>query len=180
MPGMPGMYPQPSYDYPGMTYPSPFFAPDHGFPGIHLRNHTGGIGLPPGYDYAFPREHTKIHVFKTKQKPWQSTIWTNDTSTHVKLFVPVHTTTKELMQNLGCVNEEAKMNIMYECVEKGNGQWATGLKLNGDDKDKMKMPISHWGWDKTRTGHPGEKPVVWLWCTSEGDHHHHPHRHAGR
>jgi hypothetical protein len=152
----------------GTTYPTVAPFTDHGFPGIHLRNHTGGVGLPPGYDYAFPKEHCKIHVFKTKEKPWQTTLWQNDNSTHVKLFVPTGTTVKELMQNLGCTNEDAKKNILYEVVESGNGQWKVGSRFVGDDKDKVKKPISEYGWRGDRTGHPGEKPIVWLWLTKDG------------
>ena len=36
----------------GQTYPVMAPRTDHGFPGIHLRNDTGGVGLPPGYDYV--------------------------------------------------------------------------------------------------------------------------------
>jgi hypothetical protein len=152
----------------GTTYPAIAPFTDHGFPGIHLRNHTGGVGLPPGYDYAFPQEHCKIHVFKTKEKPWQTTLWKEDNSKHVKLFVPTGTTIKELMRNLGCTNEDAKKNIMYEVVESGNGQWKVGAKFAGDDKDKVKKAISEYGFRGDRTGHPGEKPVVWLWVTKDG------------
>lgn len=72
------------------------------------------------------------------------------------------------MQNLGCCNDAAEKNILYECVEKGGGQWASGMRFKGDDKDKMKAQIKDWGWDKLRTGMPGQKPVVWLWATNEG------------
>ncbi|KAH8661691.1 hypothetical protein BGZ60DRAFT_91017, partial [Tricladium varicosporioides] len=139
------------------------------FPGIHFRNHTGGVGLPPGYDYAFPAEHCKIHVFKTKEKPWQhlSPLWAWDQTTHVKLMVPCRTTIKELMQNLGCVNEDAKKNVLYEVSEHGNGKWLKGLEIKGDDKDKVKKTIADMGWDKTRTGNVGERPIVWLWVLKE-------------
>jgi len=152
-------YAQPPYaPYFGVAWhtgaPQP---PDHGFP-----------GTPPGYDYIWPLEHTKIHVFKTKTKPWQSSFLSDDAQTYAKFFVPVTMTTKELMQNLGCCNDKAGNNILYECVEKGNGKWASGMKFKGDEKDKMKATLSSWGWDKSRTGYPGEKPVVWLWGTSEG------------
>jgi hypothetical protein len=40
-------------------------------PGVKLKNHLGGEGLPPGYDYLFPQKHARIHVFKTKERPWQ-------------------------------------------------------------------------------------------------------------
>ena len=75
--------------------------PDNGIPGCHLRNHTGGVGLPTGYDYLYPREHVKIHVFKTKDKPWQINPPSADLTTHVKLFVPCTVTTMELMKQLG-------------------------------------------------------------------------------
>lgn len=68
--------------------PPPFIPP--GFPpNLNLINHKGGFGLPPGYDYAFPREHCKIHVFKTgNTPPWQMTIHSADTTLHTKLYVP--------------------------------------------------------------------------------------------
>lgn len=37
----------------------------------------------------------------------------------------------------------------------------------GDDKDRVKKAISEFGWDKTRTGLPGERPVVWLYITKD-------------
>jgi hypothetical protein len=151
----------------GQVYAGGAPVPDHGFPGLILRNETGGCGYP-GYYYLYPQEHCKIHVFKTKEKPWQKTVNSYDNSNHIKVVVPVSTTIKELMQNLGCANDDAKMNIMYECTEKGNGSWAHGIKLGGDDKDKMKKSIGEYGWNKTRTGFPGQRPVVWLWLTDKG------------
>ena len=87
--------------------------------------------MPPGYDYAFPREHTKIHVFITKEKPWQNVtpLWNWDASKHVKLLVPSNTTVKELMQNLGATNEDAKKNVLHELTEQGNGKWVKGLTI---------------------------------------------------
>lgn len=169
-------YPTPQPFYPpyggfgmgGQTWPAVPPMGDSGFPGIHLRNDTGGVGLPPGYDYAFPTEHTKIHVFKTKEKPWQIQIYKENNAAYSRLFVPSNTTVKELMQNLGCTNSDAGKNILYEITEKGNGHWASGLRIKGDDKDKVKKTIADFGWNKERTGHPGAKPVVWLWVTNEG------------
>ena len=154
----------------GMGGQWPAFPPntDGGFPGINLKNETGGVGLPPGYNYCFPAEHCKIHVFKTKEKPWQKTLWSQDTSTHVKLYVPTTTSIKELMQNLGCDNKDAAKNILYEVVESGGGRWKIGSRFPGDDKDKIKKSISDYGWRADRTGAFGEKPVVWLWVTKDG------------
>jgi hypothetical protein len=163
-----GMSPWGQYPAYGQTWPAAPPATDHGFPGINLRNHTGGVGLPPGYDFLYPKENCIIHVFKTKEKPWQTTLWKHDNSTHIKLFVPVGTSIKELMQNLGCTNEIAEKNILYECCEKGNGQWAVGLKITGDNKDRVKKSIGDFGWTAKRTGFPGEQPVVWLWVTKDG------------
>lgn len=138
------------------------------FPGLHLRNHTGGVGLPPGYDYAFPLEHTKIHVFKTgPTPPWRQTLWSGDATNHVKLLVPCTTTVKELMQNLGCTNSDASKNKLHEIQEAGNGRWVKGITIDGSEKDKVKRSIKDFGWDKSRTGALGERPVVWLWCTKD-------------
>lgn len=71
------------------------------------------------------------------------------------------------MQNLGCINGDAKKNKMYELVEVGSGKWSKGLSFSGDEKDKVKQVISEYGWDGTRTGNAGERPVVWLYCTKD-------------
>ncbi|TAQ85376.1 hypothetical protein B7494_g6301 [Chlorociboria aeruginascens] len=161
----PPPYPGTGYGYPGQ-YPAPPPITDGTIPGIHLRNDTGGVGLPPGYNYAFPAEHCKIHVFKTPTPPWQATLLLTPTN-HVKLFVPVNVTMKELMQGLGCKNEDPAKNKMYEICEAGNGKWLKGMCMSGDDKDRMKMLIKDCGWDKKRTGAPGGWPVVWVWCTKD-------------
>lgn len=162
---MSGLYPP---GWGGQTHPAMAPVANGMFPGVHLRNHTGGVGLPPGYDYAFPSDHTKIHVFKTgPTPPWRQTLWSGDASNHVKLFVPCTTTVKELMQNLGCTNGDAKKNKLHEVQETGNGRWVKGITISGDEKDKVKKSISEFGWDKSRTGGPGERPVVWLWCTKD-------------
>lgn len=71
------------------------------------------------------------------------------------------------MQNLGCTNPEAKLNKLYEVVEAGAGKWARGLSVKGDMKDMVKKEIRALGWDKTRSGGPGERPIVWLYCTKD-------------
>lgn len=72
-----------------------------------------------------------IHVFTTKQKPWQNLkpLWNWDASKHVKLLVPSNSTVKELMQNLGCANVDAKKNVLHEVTEQGNGKWVKGLTI---------------------------------------------------
>ncbi len=72
------------------------------------------------------------------------------------------------MQNLGCTNPVAGKNVLYEICEKGNGRWASGIRITGNDKDKVKKEIKDFGWDQLRTGHPGERGVVWLWVTKDG------------
>lgn len=82
-------------------------------------------------------------------------------------MVPDNTTIKELMQNLGATNKDAKKNVLYEVTEKGNGLWTKGLTINGGDNDKCKKKISEFGWDASRTGFPGQRPVVWLYVTKD-------------
>lgn len=82
-------------------------------------------------------------------------------------MVPVNTSVGELMKRLGCDNKDAKKNVVHEVVEKGNGLWNKGLTIKGDEKDKVKKAIKDYGWDKTRTGFPGQRQVVWLYLTKD-------------
>src|SRR4051812_14608444 len=76
-PGWPPGFPQPQLARPNVVYVQPppaniilqqpgVFAPPPPppltVPGINLQNSTGGTGLPLGYNYIFPQEHTQIHV----------------------------------------------------------------------------------------------------------------------
>jgi hypothetical protein len=45
------------------------------------------------------------------------------------LYVPVTTSVKELMKQLGCNNAEAKKNRLFELVESGAGRWLKGLEI---------------------------------------------------
>lgn len=47
----------------------------------------------------------------------------------MKVLVPVNTTIKELMQNLGANNPEAKKNRLFEVAEAGNGRWLKGMEI---------------------------------------------------
>ena len=60
---------------------------DGGFPGINFKNASGGVGVPAGYNYLFPREHCLIHVFKGEIPPWQQPLYLDQTN-HVKFAVP--------------------------------------------------------------------------------------------
>jgi hypothetical protein len=140
-----------------------------------LRNDTGGVGLPPGYDYAckspslplppfsifpsshtietkkgenadrnkVPQEHCKIHVFKTKNPPWQANtiLHSWDQQNHVRLYVPVNVTIKELMQGLGCNNEDAKKNVLHEITEGGGGRWYKGMTITVSPLSLVAFPF---------------------------------------
>lgn len=45
----------------------------------------------------------------------------------------------------------------------GGGKWYKGLEVSGADKDCLKKTIREVGWDATRTGLDGQKPVVCMW-----------------
>ncbi|KUJ15084.1 uncharacterized protein LY89DRAFT_589322 [Mollisia scopiformis] len=167
-----GYAPMPPHFMPPQQFgmPQPAVAPntDGDAPGTHLRNQTGGVGVPHGYNLLHFQEHCVVHVLKSKEKPWQLTSYREGSGAHQRWLVPVTMTVKEMMQQLGCNNADDKKNIMYECSEKGNGAWAHGLRLVMDDKDRMKKSIKDFGWDKTRTGMLGQRSVVWVWLTKEG------------
>ncbi|KAF6824489.1 hypothetical protein CPLU01_10846 [Colletotrichum plurivorum] len=134
-------------------------------PAAQLSNSTGGTGCEPGYNYFFPAAHTKIHVFRTSTPPWQ--LPANARIQFSAFHVPVNTTLSEILKGFGATNETPKKNKCFEIVQAGNGKWYKGLCFAGDDKDMMKKSISEIGWDATRTGQPGGKPVVCLWLVKD-------------
>ncbi|KAH7361850.1 hypothetical protein B0T11DRAFT_317707 [Plectosphaerella cucumerina] len=144
--------------------PAPVIDPD--LPAAHMNNSTGGTGCEPGYNYFFPPEHCKIHVLKTPERPWQIT-----SGAHIDFHachVPVTTTCADLLKGFGATNPVPKMNHCIEVVQGGNGRWYRGVGISGDDKGMMKKEIQEIGWDKTRSGQPGEKPVVVVWVSKNG------------
>lgn len=150
--------------YPRSPHP---FTPSLGpsIPSAQLRNTTGGTGCEPGYNYFFPRNHTKIHVFKSATPPWQL-----PAGAHIPfhaVHVPTGTTLAEILKGFGADNPDLKKNRCYEIVQGGGGRWHTGLSFGGDDKDVGKTTIGEIGWDESRNGQPGGKPVVCIYLTKD-------------
>ncbi|GKT50574.1 uncharacterized protein ColSpa_10755 [Colletotrichum spaethianum] len=134
-------------------------------PAAQLSNSTGGTGCEPGYNYFFPAAHTKIHVFRTAQPPWQ--LPANARVPFAAFHVPVNTTLAEVLKGFGASNPNPKKNKCFEIVQAGNGKWYKGLCFAGDDKDMMKKAVADIGWDAGRTGLPGQKPVVCVWLVKD-------------
>jgi hypothetical protein len=80
---------------------------------------------PDGYTDLVPAAKCRIHAIKTSSPPWQQRGFLS----HSKLRVPVNTTVKELMQGLGCNNQDAKKNRLVEVTEGGNGTWYKGMSI---------------------------------------------------
>ncbi|KAJ4155576.1 hypothetical protein LMH87_000814 [Akanthomyces muscarius] len=141
--------------------PQPYPAIDPTMPAAQMTNSSGGVGCEPGYNYFFPAEHTKAHVFRSSTPPWQlpPTAQIPFKATHI----PCTTTMAELLRGFGCTNPIAKKNKCFEIIGGGSGKWYKGLAISGDDKDMMKKTIKEVGWDMTRTGNAHEKPIVCLW-----------------
>lgn len=131
-------------------------------PAVNMTNSTGGVGCEPGYNYFFPPEHTKIHVFTTGDTaPWQ--VPANVTLPFHACHVPVNTTIGQLLQGFGALNPDPEMNKVFECHDGGNGRWYRGMMFRGDHLDDMKKTIKEVGWDQNRNGLPGGRPVVSLY-----------------
>ncbi|KND86784.1 hypothetical protein TOPH_08550 [Tolypocladium ophioglossoides CBS 100239] len=145
--------------------PQPWPAIDPKMPAAQMTNSSGGVGCEPGYNYFFPAEHTKVHAFRTDIPPWQLPATTQ--IPFLASHIPCNTTLAELLKGYGCTNAAAKKNRVFEIMSGGGGKWYKGLEINGGDKETMKKTIGDIGWDATRTGLPGQKPVVCLWfCQS--------------
>lgn len=147
-------------------YQTPAPIIDPAVPAANLSNSTGGVGCEPGYNYFFPAAHTKIHVFRTgSTPPWQ--LPPSFAMQFHALHVPVNTTIAELLKGFGATNSSSKKNIIFECHQGGNGRWYRGMVISGDQKDRLNTPIKDLGWDHTRTGLRGAKPVVYLYVTKD-------------
>lgn len=131
-------------------------------PAVNMTNSTGGVGCEPGYNYFFAPAHTKIHVLLTgEDAPWNlEPNWAID---FYAVHVPTNTTIGELLKGFGATNPEPEMNKVFEVHQGGNGRWYKGMSFRGDDKDAMAKTIKDVGWDSSRNGQPGGKPVVWLY-----------------
>ncbi|KAI6780239.1 uncharacterized protein J7T54_003018 [Emericellopsis cladophorae] len=134
-------------------------------PAAQMSNVSGGVGCEPGYNYFFPSEHTKVHVFRSGTPPWQ--LPAGAQIQFKAAHIPVSVTLGELLKGFGCDNPSAKKNRCWEIVAGGNGTWYKGFGFDADNKDMTKKTLKDVGWDKSRTGMPGEKPVVCLWFCRE-------------
>ncbi|WKT49247.1 hypothetical protein QSH57_014177 [Fusarium oxysporum f. sp. vasinfectum] len=138
---------------------------DPKMPAAQMTNSSGGVGCEPGYNYFFPANHTKVHVFKSDIPPWQ--LQANAQIPFIASHVPTSTKLGDLLKGFGCTNPSAKKNICFELYSGGNGKWYKGYSFTGDDKDEIGKTMDEVGWDSSRTGNKGEKPVVCLWfCKS--------------
>lgn len=141
--------------------PHPWPAVDGNMPAAHMTNSSGGVGCEPGYNYFFPPEHTKVHVFRSNTPPWH--LPAGAQIQFKAAHIPVSVTLGELLKGFGCDNPSPKKNQCYEIIPGGNGTWYKGVNYSGKDKDMLKMTMKDVGWDMSRSGHPSEKPVVCLW-----------------
>lgn len=133
-------------------------------PAANMTNSTGGVGCEPGYNYFFPAEHTKILVFRTgATPPWQ--LPPNFSTPFHAVHVPVSTTIGDLLKGFGATNPNAQKNKIVELHQGGNGRWYKGMSFRGDKDKAMEKTLKSVGWDASRTGLPGQKPVVYLYVT---------------
>lgn len=145
--------------------PQPYPNVEEGMPAAQMTNSSGGVGCEPGYNYFFPAEHTKCHIFRSNTPPWQ--LPPGAQIQFKAAHIPCTVTLAELLKGFGCSNEAPKKNRCYEILPGGNGTWYKGISFNGGDKDMVKKTMKEVGWDMSRSGHPNEKPVVCLWfCKS--------------
>lgn len=146
-------------------YPQPHPVVNADCPALNLQNSTGGMGCEPGYNYYFPAEHTKVHVVKSAAPPWR--VAPGRSLPFGAYHVPAATALADLMKGFGATNALPRKNRITEVTPGGSGRWYKGVTFAADDADAMKKTLKDLGWDRTRTGRPGEKPVVWLWITKD-------------
>lgn len=150
----------------GTRHPQAYPIVDSDLPAANMTNSTGGVGCEPGYNYFFAGEHTKVHVFKTgPTPPWE--LPRRESMPFHACHIPVNTTVGDLLRGMGANNPAAKKNRVCEVVQGGNGKWYKGIGFSGDDAAAMAKTLKEVGWDSSRTGQPGGKPVVYLYITKD-------------
>lgn len=138
---------------------------DTQMPAAQMTNSTGGVGCEPGYNYFFPAQHTKVHVFKSEVPPWQ--LDANAQIPFIASHVPTSTKLGDLLKGFGCTNPNPKKNKCFEIYSGGNGKWYKGYSFNGDEDKEIEKTMDEVGWTPDRTGSEDGKPVVCLWfCKS--------------
>ncbi|KAI8962798.1 ankyrin repeat-containing domain protein [Daldinia sp. FL1419] len=147
---------------PRLPNPHPVVNPDA--PALNLINSTGGFGCEPGYNYFFSGDHTKLHIIKSSTAPWR--IPEGMSMSFGAYHVPVKTTLAELLVGFGALNPCPRKNKITEVIQGGSAKWYRGVTFSGDS-DSMTKTLAELGWDRSRTGRPGEKPVIWLWITKD-------------
>ena len=50
-----------------------------------------------------------------------------------------------------------------EVVQGSQGRWFSSMSFNGENEKAMETQIKDLGWDASRTGLAGQKPVVYLY-----------------
>lgn len=144
-----------------LRQPQPCPNIDSSMPAAQMTNTSGGMGCEPGYNYFFPAEHTKAHIFKSDKPPWQ--LPANAQIPFLASHIPCSTTLGDMLKGFGCYNPNPRKNKCFEMMSAGNGKWYKGFSYSGEDEDKLGMTIKEVGWDSSRDGKPGGKPVVCLW-----------------
>ncbi|KAI1799423.1 hypothetical protein F4811DRAFT_543903 [Daldinia bambusicola] len=157
--------PVPVFPGQGPRLPNPHPVVNLDAPALNLNNSTGGVGCEPGYNYFFPPEHTKLHILKSSVAPWR--LPEGMSMTFGAYHVPVNTTLAELLVGFGALNPCPKKNKVTEVIQGGNGRWYRGITFSGDNESNMAKTIKDMGWDCSRTGRTGQKPVIWLWITKD-------------
>ncbi|OTB10872.1 hypothetical protein K445DRAFT_370794 [Daldinia sp. EC12] len=158
-------HPIPVFPSQGPRLPNPHPVVNLDAPALNLNNSTGGVGCEPGYNYFFPPEHTKLHVVKSSTAPWR--LPEGMSMNFGAYHVPVNTTLAELLVGFGALNPCPKKNKVTEVIQGGNGKWYRGVTFSGDNEANMAKTLKDLGWDCSRTGRTGEKPVIWLWITKD-------------
>lgn len=163
--------PAPVYGHAPVYGPPPAYGPappnepvtDDEFPAANLTNSTGGVGSEPGYNVFHPKEYTKVHVFRTGETPpWMMP--EGFSFPLMAVHVPTNTTIGELLAGFGATNPDPSKNKVWECIPGAtNNKWYKGMCFTGNNGDDLGKSIKSVGWDKSRTGLPGGKPVVYLY-----------------
>ncbi|KAK0659783.1 hypothetical protein QBC41DRAFT_360258 [Cercophora samala] len=149
--------------------PQPPPVVDPAFPAANLVNSTGGVGVEPGFNYFFPREHADVVVLLSAVAPWKLTEG-YERLEFVTVKVPGNVTMGELMAGFGVVGGEvggaggtgAGTAGIYVVYQQGNGKWEHQESVRwGGDGRVMRRTVGEMGW--CSKGREGRVRTRYIW-----------------
>lgn len=130
--------------------------------------------LPPGFGPKNPGEFkapthkpsVNLKITRCTTKPWGEESTIIDDKSFLNITMSTTDKLSDLMGVLGLKSQFPTKHILFEITKSTSGGWCKGMEYHTLDRYQGRM-LRELGWDETRTGNQGERPLVYLWVCEE-------------